>query len=295
MNQHTIIVTHGNCPDGAAASTVAKKVYTQTEVVRGLHEKIDDQVLKAAKRLDKNGQLWIADICCSEKTLVKVCEYLAAKKAKLGIYEHHITRRYLETFNFPEGLEGEIRFDLNRCGSMIFYEAMAERHVDKLRSLKDFIRLINDRDLWKNEDALSAELSSLHAIYGDDKFAQRFVKNPIVEFTEHEKVLLNYEKEQLLKRMHRLMSNIEIKKDENGLRYGIMIGEGKASEVCNAAIHKFNLEYVCLVDYNGKRVSIRSYKEFDCAQFSKDRGGGGHPRAAGFPIDRKNFKLYNEV
>ena len=71
-----------------------------------------------------------------------------------------------------------------------------------------------------------------------------------------------------------------------------MTGEGKASDICNAAIHKYDLEYVCLLDYNNKRASIRSKAVFDCAKFAEARGGGGHERAAGFPIEREDYSLY---
>jgi oligoribonuclease NrnB/cAMP/cGMP phosphodiesterase (DHH superfamily) len=289
--QH-IIVSHGHCPDGAAAVIVAKSIERHTEYVCGLHGKVDDQILSAARRLSKGGCLWITDISCGPETLDTIFGILMEKGASIGIYEHHISRNFLETVKIPEGLDGEIVFDLHRCGSRIFYEAMKERHPSRLAGLDEFITLTNDRDLWINADIRSAELSSLHSILGEDRYIQRFIKNKNLEFTESERVLLDYEKEQLMHRMHKIMSSIVLKTDDQNLRYGIMVGEGKASEVCNAAIHKFNLEYVCLLDYNFGRASIRSDKIFDCATFSSERGGGGHERAAGFPIAEPILELY---
>ncbi len=286
-----IIVSHSNCPDGAASAIVAKKIVPSIQFIRGYHDKIDDQVLNAAKSLKEKGRLWVVDISCSEQALEKTCEIIKEKNAELGIYEHHVSQEYLAKFNLPEGLNGEIIFDNDRCGSKIFYERMLEDYPSELSDLKDFVRLTNDRDLWINDDPRSAELSSLHNIYGDERYVHRFTKNASIEFTEPEQVLLKFEKERLLKRMHYLLSTIQTDTDKDGLEYGVMIGEGKASEVCNVAIHKFNLEYVCLVDFNSKRVSIRSNKVFDCAKFSKERGGGGHARAAGFPITRADFDL----
>jgi hypothetical protein len=286
-----IIVSHGNCPDGAGSAVVAKLIAPSIQFIRGYHDKIDEQVLNAAKSLKEKGRLWIVDISCSEKALKETCAIIKEKNAVLGVYEHHVSQEYLASFDLPEGLKGEIIFDNDRCGSKIFFERMLEDYPSELNDLKDFIRLTNDRDLWINDDPRSAELSSLHSIYGDERYVHRFIKNVSIDFTEPEQVLLKFEKEKLLKRMHYLLSTIKIDTDKDGLKYGVMIGEGKASEVCNVAIHKFDLEYVCLVDFNSKRVSIRSNKIFDCAKFSKERGGGGHARAAGFQITREDFDL----
>jgi oligoribonuclease NrnB/cAMP/cGMP phosphodiesterase (DHH superfamily) len=286
-----VIVYHSNCPDGAASAIVAKKINPSIHPVRGFHDKIDNQVIESAKNLKEKGCMWIVDISCTEPALEETCQILLEKNCKLGVYEHHISQAYLADFIIPEQLEGEIIFDNDRCGSKIFFDRMLEDHPSKLENLKGFIRLTNDRDLWINDDPMSAELSSLHNIYGDDRYVQRFIKNASIEFTEPEQVLLKFEKERLLKRMHHLLSTIKTGTDKNGVPYGIMVGEGKASEVCNVAIHKFNLEYVILLDYNSKRASIRSNKTFDCATFSKTRGGGGHARAAGFSISRQDFNL----
>jgi oligoribonuclease NrnB/cAMP/cGMP phosphodiesterase (DHH superfamily) len=295
MAKKNIIVSHSNCPDGAASAIVAKTIVPSIEYVRGYHDRIDKQVLNAANELDKGGSLWIVDISCNKQALEETCEIIAKKDAFVGVYEHHVSQEYLATFELPEKVNGEIIFDNNRCGAKIFYERMIKDYQKKLNPLSDFIRLTNDRDLWINNDTMSAELSSLHNILGDERFVTRFFKNPSVEFSETESVLLKYEKERLMKRMHYLLSSIKIDTDKDGYRYGVMIGEGKASEVCNVAIHKFDLEYVCMVDFNSKRASIRSHKEFDCAAFSKVRGGGGHVRAAGFPIKRDDFKLNSPI
>jgi len=290
--KHHIIVSHGHCPDGAAAVVIAKKICKQAEYVCGLHDKIDQQILGAAHRLSHDGVLWITDISCGRETLEMVCELLLKKRAFLGIYEHHVSRKFLNEFTLPDGLEGEIVFDMSRCGSKIFYDAMKERYKSRIESYAKFIALTNDRDLWINSDVRSAELSALHSILGEDKFIQRFYKQDSVEFSDRELYLLEFEKELLIRKMHRHMESIEIKIDPAGFKYGIMVGEGKASEVCNAAIHKFGLEYVCMLDYNHKRASIRSKEFFNCAEFADARGGGGHERAAGFPFEREDFKLY---
>ena len=263
------------------------------EHVVGTHDKIDQQVIDAAKRVTPGGQLWVTDISCSAQALEKVFPVLQNKDARLGIYEHHISRDFLAQQALPDGLEGEIIFDLDRCGAKVFYEAMVEENGEQLEDLDEFIQLTNDRDLWINADIRSAELSSLHGILGEAAFIRRFVKSGDVSFTEKEKVLLNYEKELLMRKMDKILAGIQIGTDAEGHRYGVVRGEGRASEVCNAALLKFGLEYVCMLDFHSGRASIRSRRVFDCAKFSEKRGGGGHSRAAGFPLVKPDFQLHD--
>jgi oligoribonuclease NrnB/cAMP/cGMP phosphodiesterase (DHH superfamily) len=166
---------------------------------------------------------------------------------------------------------------------------MKPRHASRLEGMDKIIELTNDRDLWINADIRSAEFSSLHAILGEDRYIQRLQKNCSAEFSEQERTLLDYEKELMMRRMHHLMSKIELFTDSDGLKYGVMIGEGKASEICNTAIHKYNVEYVFLLDFNSGRASVRSDKIFDCSTYAQSRGGGGHERAAGFPLTTPSF------
>lgn len=288
----SVLVFHSHCPDGAASAVIARRVNRRTDLVYGQHEKINQQVLDACDRLGEGGRLYIADICCNESTLKEACAKVGQKKAFLGVYEHHITQAWLSDFQMPEDCHGEIVFDLKRCGAKIFYDVLAERYPDKLEKLEHFIELTNDRDLWLNKHKDSSRLSALHEIYGDEKYISRFLKTPNAEFSEEEKALLAYEEINKNRRLHRLLQSIEIVEDADGLRYGTIVGEGKASEICNAALLKFKLDYVCLVDFHSARVSLRSGENFDCAAFCEKRGGGGHARAAGFPIAPLVFDLH---
>lgn len=289
----TIVVFHGHCPDGAAAAVVARRIARRTSMVMGMHERIDEQAASAAENLAEGGTLWMADIMCSRPVLDTVCAVLAKKKAEIGIYEHHSSNSWLAGYKLPEGLRGEVVFDPSRCGSRIFYESALKKHLARLDDLAPFIAMVHDRDMWLNIIPGSGDLTLLLEIIGDERFIQRFTKNASTELSAEEKSLLSYEKDGQSRRMHRLFKDIKIDKDPQGLRYGVMVGEGKASEVCNEALRKFDLDYVCLVDFNNGRGSIRSRdNRFDCAGYAAVRGGGGHPQAAGFPVRTPEFRPY---
>ena len=53
-------------------------------------------------------------------------------------------------------------------------------------------------------------MSALHSILGEDKYIQRFVKEWICRFYRKREGLLDYEKDQLMRKMHRHMDTLDI-------------------------------------------------------------------------------------
>ncbi len=278
------IITHKNCPDGSAAAVIAKKIFPRIAVFPSNHNYIDNQFEKALKYLANGEKLFIVDICCSQSKLESALPVLLEKKIYIGIYEHHESNRWLETFKLPYGLSGEIIFDEKRCGSKIFYD----RYVGEYSELKDFEEFItvnNDRDLWINQHPLSADIAKLHQILGDESYVSRFLENPKMEFTEKEQIILDYEKESERKKHEILLKGMQVKeRDNEGFRYGVVYGEADSSNLLNLAIKRFDLEYAILVNLNTKKASIRSRGNKNCVTFAEKFGGGGHRCSAGFRI-----------
>jgi len=283
-SKKSVIVTHGDCPDGSACVTFAKFLVPNVNVIFGIHKIINDQVMGAASLVEEGGVLWITDIVCDKDILSIITTTLKNKKASLGIYEHHETRSWLKDYMASNNLNVEIVFDNNRCGSKIFYDSYVQTNPN-LTKFAEFSKIINDRDLWINQEVRGIQLAKLHQIYGDEKFVNRFLKNASVQFNNEEKVLLTFVYEQEKKRIDSALNRMKIKKDASGYSYGVVYDSGDSSDLLNAAIEKFNLEYAIMLDLNKGKGSIRGKGNMDCALFSEKKGGGGHKRASGFPIE----------
>lgn len=283
-SKKSVIITHGDCPDGSACVAFAKALIPDIHVVFGIHKLINEQVMSAISLVEEGGVLFVTDIVCDKDCLSIVCAALKNKKAALGIYEHHETRSWLKEYVPSSDLNAEIIFDNGRCGSKIFYDSFVGSNAN-LTKYADFAKVINDRDLWINQEVRGIQLAKLHQIYGDEKFVNRFLKNPIVQFTSDEKVLLSFVYEQEKKRIDSALNRMKIKKDSNGFTYGVVYDSGDSSDLLNAAIEKFTLEYAIMLDLNKGKGSIRGKGNMDCAIFSEKKGGGGHKRASGFPIE----------
>lgn len=278
-----ILVTHGSCPDGCAAAVLATKIFPHLQVVWGTHNSINDQVMQAALRLRDGGTLILADICSDAETLGKVAEDLKTRGGKLLVCEHHQTREFLSVWKAPEGLSCEVIFDNGRCGSKIFFDRWVSEKPE-LAPYEDFIRLTNDRDLWLNQDAKSADFARLHHTQGDARYLARFVENPSTTLTLVEQTILDYQARKDQEKIDRLLERIEIKDDDMGNTYGVIYGEADSTEMLHQAIQKHDLEYAIHINLNAGKGSIRGRGKFDCAAWAEKRGGGGHKSASGFPV-----------
>ena len=285
-----IILIHGNCPDGAAAAVLAQKIDPESEIIFGIHQSINEQARKAAMKVEENGDFWIVDICCDENILIECEKILRRKGSRLGVYEHHQTRSWLKSHSPVERVEAKIIYDEARCGSKIFFDAMVPLHPH-LETYREFIDITNDRDLWINVDPRGLLFARLHAIYGDQEYIERFVKNTDLNITHDEQLLLDYQEKKDRRRMNRLIERIQLHRDENGYDYGVMFGEASGSDILNRAIEHHHLEYAILVNLHTARASIRSRGHFDCSAYAEKRGGGGHKCASGFKVNINLPKL----
>lgn len=282
--EDVILITHKNCPDGAAAAVLVKKVYPNALVLHCMHEQVNQESMQAAEKISDGGKLIIADICPSQSTLDKVLKILETKKTFLGIYDHHQSNAWLEEYCCEKDERMEIIFDQSRCGSKIVYDTLKETHEEELKPYEDFVMLSNDRDLWLQKDPRSYHLSLLHKILNDEKYVQRFLKNPLFDGDESEKKILHFFAGIQKKNEEKMLKRMIVKEDKNGYRYGVIYGDGDSSTLLNNAIVRFDLEYALLVNLNTKKVSIRSKGNLDCATYAEKYGGGGHRCASGFRI-----------
>jgi oligoribonuclease NrnB/cAMP/cGMP phosphodiesterase (DHH superfamily) len=277
------LVTHGNCPDGAAAAVLATRLWPKVQITWGNHQVIGDQVLGAGRALREGGILVLADISGDAETLKRLGEILIAKKATLYIYEHHQTREFLSVWALPAGLAGSVVFDNGRCGSRIFFDEWLGREPS-LEVYREFVTLTNDRDLWLNKDPRSTDQARLHHIYGDQPYLKRFVMNPSVDLTVEERTILDYQQRKDREKIDKILEKIEVKEDDVGFRYGVVYGEADSTDLLHQAILRHDLEYAIHINLNVGKGSIRGRGSFDCATYAEKRGGGGHRNASGFPV-----------
>lgn len=279
----TVIITHGNCPDGSACVILANKIYKGLKAHHTGHKDTNDLCRDNLAQLEEGDELIFSDICADETVIMSTISQVRMRKAKLKIFEHHVSREWLKNYTSENDDYIHIEFDIDRCGARLFYDYHVEKFPE-IKAYEAFVTRINDRDLWLNEDPESARLTRLHYIYGDEDFVERFTNNPDAEFLEHEQLLLKYNQKKDDHNTRKLLECMNVRLDSSGQTYGVVFGVGDSSEMLHQALEKYNLEYAIMANLNKKRASIRGRGNMDCAAYAQARGGGGHRCAAGFPL-----------
>ncbi len=282
------ILSHKNCPDGCASAILVKKVYPEARIHMLNHNILNDFYERLINKAPEGSTIVVIDICPDKAFLQVSLEKIQKKNLRVEIFDHHQTNDWLENFNSgeepsPKKSSLEANFSDQACASLMFWEKYQEEYPE-LKSYENFVRAINDRDLWINEIKEGKVLAKLHQVIGDNKFTERFLLNPSLELDEKEKYALEIELNKENKRNELLLNKMEIKDDLDKKRYGVVYGEANSSDLLNQAIINYDLDYAILINLNSKKGSIRSNGKFDCAEYAEKFGGGGHHNAAGFRV-----------
>ncbi|HMB00876.1 MAG TPA: hypothetical protein VKS21_07800 [Spirochaetota bacterium] len=289
-SKKAVLFSHGDCPDGATSIVLARHIFTDLAWFPVEHKEIDRKALEEAGNLPPGSCFLMVDICVSRPVLDQIAAVLRTKECVIKIFEHHQSRLWLRDYCLSPGVTGEIIFDKAVCGSMLFFNKF-NTEFPELRKYRELIELVNDRDLWLNQDERSALIYRLHKIYGDEGFINRFYENAAVTFTEKEKILLDYQQQLDQRQIDSLLKKLQISTDSNGFRMGYIYGEASSSELLNKAVRDFDLEYALLINMNTGRVSARGRGNFDLAAFAASFGGGGHKAASAFYIKIKKPQI----
>ena len=283
--QTVFLITHKNCLDGSACAVVLRTIFKNLKIFFTHQNSVNFILNKVSEKVNEEDLVILADVCCDQSFFLKTSRLLKEKQVFIKVYEHHESTKWLEKVSVKKDHSDiEILYDKRRSASKILFDHFLLSH-QSLEKYKDFIELVNDRDLWLEKNPLAVSLAHLHQIYGEKAFVNRFLENPLLDFTHKETILLDYQKKKETKKNNILLSRMIFKTNEEGFKYGLVYGEGSGSDLLNEAIRRFGLEYAILVNLNMQRVSLRSKGNFDCAKFSFRYGGGGHKRASGFLLN----------
>ena len=74
---------------------------------------------------------------------------------------------------------------------------------------------------------------------------------------------------------------------------GITISELFRSEVGNRLSDKYKdeLDFILIIDFHRRSYSMRTVNDIDLGALAKKLGGGGHQKAAGFPMNKENNEI----
>jgi uncharacterized protein len=173
--------------------------------------------------------------------------------------------------------------DLARSGTGLLWD-----FVGRPSAVADFARLVEDHDLWRHTDRRSAQLAALLGLLGNDRFIERFTRDPRVEFTEAELLLMEVETRRRVDYIERKLTQAEVV-DKGGKRWAICFAEQYQSDLAEALMERLGVGATAIVNASRATVSLRG-RDVDVSLIARRFGGGGHARAAAFSAAGKDLE-----
>lgn len=261
-----LCIYHKNCADGYGALTAVYHYCKASNIKLESH---------AAHYGDEppnveGKTVLIVDFSYPRETL----EEMNNKAEFLHVIDHHKTAK-----KALKGLD-YCTFNMEKSGAVLTWEFLFTS------SIPLFIQYIQDRDLWQWELHQSKNISAgIQLLEHNLETWNSYIENPqkISELIETGTVILKYQKQQIEKitKSELPIANIDghLVPCINTTTIISEIGDALSSQ------HPFVAMYF---ETNDKRIySLRSAKNgIDVSAIAEKFGGGGHPNAASFSIDK---------
>jgi uncharacterized protein len=210
-----------------------------------------------------------------------------AKKAKsILVLDHHKTAQAEVSGLADECANGEVHFDMGRCGSML-----AWLHFFPSESAPRFLSYIQDRDLWTKKLPGIEEFASALRSYPMDLDVWNRIILTSVKADENKLPEPLISEGIAIQRYFRIL--VESTKKHAHQReiagYVVPVVNASlflASEVCGELSEGHAFAAMYTETATGVIWSLRSRGDFDVSEVAKKFGGGGHKNAAGFMVPR---------
>jgi len=290
----TIIIYHGNCPDGFAAALAAHLFFKQKFIKQKFVKKQDDYNLLKDKITYHKGihgstppdcqgkEVYILDFSYKRDDIKQLCQ----QAIKVTIIDHHIT-----ALNDLKDLEQEhdnleLNMDMSQSGAVLTWKYFHQAPVPRL------LQHIQDNDLWQFKlDNTHTIISAIMSYPMKLKLWGSWLKDDKALETLHSEGLIL--QRQTIK---------QIKRYKKAARMGNIAGYtipvvNAPNSIGSELLHQLSDGYPFAAAYEHKaerRVwQLRSGGEqaIDVAQIAQQFGGGGHKNASGFGTEVNSIKV----
>lgn len=284
MDKTSIIYYHNPCQDGLVSMFIATKKVKNYLLVPYTHGQPINQDYQDLT-------IYFLDMAPPRNVYDNLI-----KKNKVIILDHHISNQK-EYLDKPQN----VFFDMKKSGVGMCWE-----HFFPDVEMPHFMRLVQDRDLWKFEysdtknfcEGLYFTTSSTDSLEQNIEILNKLFKEPeSINYYIKLGELLNKNKDNKIK----YLTDKYIEKIYNyeGHKVCMVNVENElVSELGNALSSRPECDFAILWRYDHVyekyNVSMRSSDKVDVSQICKKFGGGGHKNAAGCSLTEHPIKIFHQ-
>lgn len=284
MDQKVLIITHIDL-DGYGVAIMWKCAFPDADVIY-VNYNWEDEIRNRQKLLEYDIIL-IGDLSC-RASFIPLLESLRSSGKTLMLRDHHDSaiREFSEAGVYnPDWMI----IDTEKCGTLLVYEDLKFNYPnwDSDGSYKKLAETIDDYDRWIHSNPISIYLQFLWSGMDKDKFVERFINNPRLEFNDEELEIINDSRAKLNKSFNAAK--------ESMLPFHMRDIEDKQFNYCTDVPYFLSLVAMMIqreypeLDYlvlkGANSYSLRSTK-YPVNRIAEIFGGGGHPLSAGCNFDQ---------
>ncbi len=285
LNVVTEIIVHENCADGVASAMYLHDVLPNANI------RFVQYGTEEHKNLEPKPGMLFCDFSPHPS------RYQEFVDAGAIVLDHHATAKPIVEAFGSNGVFGDETLHPGVCGAWLAHREVWLKYKAMTHQSEDIARLTGIRDTWQNKDSRWKEACILAEAF---KFfpVQSWLdlKDP---FEDDLKDSLTWWESRIetgailvqktAERVQRALAGGYHFTTSKGTRVIMFEGTTLSSDAAEAADQTADL--IVGFDYMGLESSVaslvfstRSHTTFDCATFCKLNGGGGHTKAAGFPV-----------
>lgn len=299
-----LCITHLADLDGLfSALLVNKREFTRNIIIIAIDNADDEWLKECINKIFKAGinvqRLYVTDIGLQDETHEYIHEFI--QPTYMYYIDHH--QSALSQKKLLDTLYDEVIIDTNYCAAYNCFTYL--RISDHLfEEYQRYIMYVNDRDLFLRKYPVSDDLNYLYKILGFHRMFDLILNDEKIiddngSISDKYSFIIDIEKKKIVDDAKIFINNIK-KVDLNyGVVFGYALYTGRyASDIAeyfrnNTPEHLTDIDVLAFIFNDSVSLRVVNNSDFNVAKFAKARGGGGHPKAAGYPLDSQKL-LTNE-
>lgn len=292
------LITHNDL-DGIGCEVVFKLLYgDKVDVLSVGNNEVNNIVEQSLKELRFGiyEQLFITDLSVNEE----LAKTIDKEGLKVQLLDHHPSATHLNKYPFAQVIIN-LSDGFKNSGTYLSFINLIDDLINKelySESLEDFVELVRQYDTWEWKDIFKNEepkrLNDLLYILGREKFVDNMIyriKNNEELFSRTDKAILKIKQKEKDNYINIKEKELIIK-DFKLYKIGIVMADSYTSELGNILCERHEeLDFVAII--KKETVSLRTVKDdVNLTDIAKQFGGGGHPKASGFPLGKDKLNNF---
>ncbi|WP_062352858.1 DHH family phosphoesterase [Bacillus kwashiorkori] len=288
--------------DGLGCGIIARIAFgVNVEIAYCSYRNLNERVTEFIQEEEKQSYyLFITDLAVNKEVEGKLAERFN-RGHHVQVIDHHVTALYFNEYDWGKVVPIDVHGKQTSATSLFYDFVIEQGWLQPTKALAEFVDLVRQYDTWEweaNNNLLAKQLNDLFFIFGREDFETDLLKRlqankSTFQLTEVEQKLLAIESEKI-ERYIKKKNNQLIKAPIQNYSIGIVHAEQYLSELGNA-LNKLNdqLDMIALVNVGSKKIGFRTiHDKVNVAEFARQFGGGGHPKASGCDLNEDTFRLF---